>query len=511
MKTNKIFTCVLYGAILVAGIFIGKLAFKDHSKQDYATEPVHPESEAQIWTCSMHPQIRQDRPGKCPICAMDLIPVVKATHTSPLQDPDAIQLSEEAAALANIQTMIVGHSHPVKEMRLYGVIKPNERLLRSQVSHVSGRIEKLVVNTVGETVRPGQVIATIYSPDWMNAQQELLEAQKLADTQPALLNAAREKLRLWKLTDKQIAEIEQTGAASSMLHVTANAGGIVTAKRVEQGDYVSQGGVLFDLADLSSVWAVFDAYESDLPYLKTGDKVEYTLQSLPGKTFSGKIAFIDPVLDKITRTAKIRVETPNPKLELKPEMYANAVIKTSVAQQGGNIVIPKTALLWTGKRSVVYIKQPGADIPTFKLREIELGASLGDEYVVLSGIDDGEEMVVNGVFTIDASAQLEGKPSMMNTGESHQASGQDNQATLNVQGLCGMCKDRIETTASGINSVSSAIWDGETKQLRLKFDPSKTSLDAIAKALAQAGHDNDKYRADDKVYNALPGCCQYRE
>jgi Cu(I)/Ag(I) efflux system membrane fusion protein len=509
MKTNKTIQYVLYGLILAAGIFIGRLLFGGHTNHDHASEPIHSEAEAQVWTCSMHPQIRQDKPGKCPLCAMDLIPL-KTPGTAVSTDPDAIQLSEEAAALANIQTTVVGRRKPVKEMRLYGVIKPDERLLRSQVSHVSGRIESLVVNTVGEAVRPGQVIATIYSPDLLNAQQELLEAQKLKNTQPALLSAAREKLRLWKLTDNQIAEIEQSGVPSPTLNIAANVGGVVIAKRLEQGDYIVQGGILFDLADLSSVWAVFDAYETDLPYLKRGDKVEYTLQSLPGKTFSGKIAFIDPLLDKTTRTAKVRVETANPNLELKPEMYANALVKASLRSSGEEIVIPKTALLWTGKRSVVYVKQSGAAIPTFKLREVELGASLGDEYVVLSGIGDGEEIVTDGAFAIDASAQLEGKRSMMNRETAQPATGSE-QAVLNVRGLCEMCKERIEATAKGINGVSSATWNRETKQLQLHFDKHKTSLDAIGKAIAAAGHDNDKHKANDEVYKTLPECCQYRE
>jgi Cu(I)/Ag(I) efflux system membrane fusion protein len=286
--------------------------------------------------------------------------------------------------------------------------------LHSQVSHINGRIEKLYVNFTGETVRQGQVIASVYSPDLLNAQQELLEAAKLQSSQPALLAAAREKLRLWKLTGSQIAAIEQAGTASPLVEIVAATGGIVTAKKVEQGDYVNPGTVLYDLTDLSSVWAVFDAYEMDLPYLKIGDGVQYTLQALPGKTCSGKISFIDPVLDKATRTAKIRVETANPGLQLKPEMYADAVVKASPRQQADEIVIPKTAVLWTGKRSIVYLKQPDSDVPVFKLREIELGASLGDACVVLSGIDEGDEIVTGGAFTIDAGAQLEGKRSMMN-------------------------------------------------------------------------------------------------
>jgi Cu(I)/Ag(I) efflux system membrane fusion protein len=505
---NKILKYILYGLIFAGGLFFGKLIFGNHSGDKHTTEQT-PEAEAQVWTCSMHPQIRQDHPGKCPICAMDLIPLkTQGTGTENI-DPDAIQMSEEAVALANIQTTVVGalRTTPVKEIRMYGIIKPDERLLRSLVSHVSGRIETLSVNFAGETVREGQVIAKIYSPDLLNAQQELLEAKKLEATQPALLNAAREKLRFWKLSDKQIAEIEQTGKVLPTINILANVSGIVIDKKVEQGDYVNQGGVLFDLADLSSVWAMFDAYESDLPYLKIGNHVEYTLQTLPGKSFSGKISFIDPILDKTTRTAKVRVETANPGLELKPEMYANALVKNHLKQNGNEIIIPKTALLWTGKRSIVYVKQPDTDLPVFKLREIDLGASLGNEYVVLSGLSDSEEIVTNGAFVIDASAQLEGKPSMMNLNSDVTKSLQD----MRVEGLCEMCKDRIEKTAKNITGISSAVWDIQTKQLHLQYDSKLTSPDKVAKALAKVGHDTEKYKANDEVYNALPACCKYRK
>jgi Cu(I)/Ag(I) efflux system membrane fusion protein len=159
---------------------------------------------------------------------------------------------------------------------------------------------------------------------------------------------------------------------------------------------------------------MFDAYETDLPFLKTGDNITFTLQALPGKTFTGKVSFIDPVLDKTTRTAKVRVETANKEMLLKPEMYANAIVKAPLRQYNNEIVIPKSAVLWTGKRSIVYVKQQDTDSPAFMLRKIELGPSLGDSYVVISGVNDGDEIVSNGAFSIDASAQLEGKYSMMN-------------------------------------------------------------------------------------------------
>ncbi|MDR0507423.1 MAG: efflux RND transporter periplasmic adaptor subunit [Dysgonamonadaceae bacterium] len=503
-KNNKY---LVYGLILATGIFIGWLLFRNSSaSRDGVSEHPGAESEAQIWTCSMHPQFRQNSQGKCPICAMDLIPLKTSENDD--ASVDAIQLSENAIALANIQTSVVKRGNPVKEIRMYGTIKPNEKLLHSLVSHVSGRIESLTVNNAGENIREGQTIAAIYSPDLFNAQQELLDAKKLESTNPSFLAAAREKLRHWKLSDRQIAEIEQSGKASPTVNISANASGTVINKRVEHGNYVSQGSVLFDLANLSSVWAIFDAYESDLPNLKTGDRVEYTLQSLPGKVFSGKISFIDPVLDKTARTAKIRVETPNPKLELKPEMYAAAIVKTSPKYSDNAIIIPKTAILWTGKRSIVYVKQQNSNMPTFKLREIELGASFGDEYVVLSGISEGEEIVVNGTFTIDASAQLEGKSSMMNSNKTV-----DNEKlktfSMKVYGMCGMCKQRIEKAAN-IDGTIDVEWDDETQLLRFSYHEDNVP-DEIARAVAKAGHDNDKYKADDKVYNALPGCCKYRE
>jgi Cu(I)/Ag(I) efflux system membrane fusion protein len=409
-----------YGLVLLAGLFLGWLIFsggnrKQSSQQTAVVEEAHDhEAEPTIWTCAMHPQIRMEEPGQCPICGMDLIPLQTTGTGDASIDPNAIQLSAEAAALANVQTTVVSRQNPVKKVQLYGTIQVDERLSQSQTSHVSGRIEKLFVTFTGESVRRGQPIATIYSPELLNAQQELIEAVKMQDLQPALLQAVREKLRLWKLTDEQIASLEQSGEVSPLIDVAATTSGIVISKNVNQGDYVNTGTVLFDVANLSQVWAVFDAYESDLPFLKLGDRLEYTLQSLPGKTFSGRISFINPILDPATRTAKVRVETANPGMELKPEMYANALIDAPLKQYNNEVVIPKSAILWTGKRSIVYVKQPDTEIPAFMLREIELGPSLGDAYVVLSGINDGDEVVTNGAFTIDASAQLAGKRSMMN-------------------------------------------------------------------------------------------------
>jgi Cu(I)/Ag(I) efflux system membrane fusion protein len=353
-----------------------------------------------------------DHPGKCPICGMELIPLVKSSTTS--VDPSAIHLSKEAAQLANVLTSVVTKQKPVKEVRLYGKVQADERLFQSQVAHVPGRIERLSVNFTGESVIKGQVLAEIYSPELITAQQELLETVKTKQLQPELYEASKEKLRQWKLTDDQIAKIESSGVIQNNFEVLSNTAGTVTARRVNNGDHVSEGTVLFDIADLSKVWIMFDAYESDLQFLHTGEKLSFNLQALPGIDFTGNIIFIDPVIDPVTRVAKIRVETTNQSGKLKPEMFATGIVSTTLNEYRDNMVIPKTAVLWTGKRSVVYVKQPGTDEPIFKLREIGLGPMLGESYVITDGLAEGEEIVTSGTFSVDAAAQLEGKPSMMN-------------------------------------------------------------------------------------------------
>lgn len=487
---------LIYILFLAGGLLLGWLLFHNsdtdsHTSQASETgtevhDPTHghdlQQNEAGEWTCSMHPQIRQDKPGKCPICAMDLIPVRKSSFSDKAIDPNAIQLSEEAAALADVQTSKVSRQNPVKQVRLYGKIVPDERSLQSQTAHVSGRIESLNVDFTGETVRAGQTLATLYSPELFTAQQELLEAIRMGQSQ--LIQAAREKLYLWKMTDAQIAAIEKSGSISPVVEIKSNTSGIVLSKRVSQGDYVSQGAILFDVANLTKVWALFDAFEVDLPFLSKGDPVEFTLQALPGKKFSGKISFIDPILNTTTRTAKVRVEVPNASLELKPEMYATANVSAPLRNYKNEIVVPQTAVLWTGKRAIVYVKQPDTNTPAFLMREVELGPSLGNSYVILNGLREGEEIVTNGVFAIDASAQLEGKTSMMNNGdepakpmighEGHMMHAQSatgvasEHAMFGVKGSCDMCKERIEKAAKGVNGVLSAHWDKDTQMIHLQ-------------------------------------------
>jgi len=343
---------------------------------------------------------------------MELIPLVQ--ENTAVIDSGAIQLTKEAAQLASVLTSVVKREKPVKEMRLFGKVQADERLLQSQVSQVPGRIEKLLVNFTGETVQKGQKLVLLYSPELITAQQELLEAAKTKVSQPEIYEAAKERLRQWKIPESQIASVENQGIIQNNIDVVSNTTGIITSRRVNNGDYINQGTVLFEVADLSKVWVMFDAYESDLQFLRKGDKVEFTVQALPSRKFSGNIAFIDPVIDPVTRVAKVRIEAENQSGRLKPEMFVTGIVKANLDEYRDQLVIPKSAVLWTGKRSIVYVKQAGTDEPVFKIREIGLGPMLGNSYVVTDGLTEGEEIVTQGTFSVDASAQLEGKPSMMN-------------------------------------------------------------------------------------------------
>lgn len=404
-------------SIAVTTLFVGLLLgwfFFGGSKNDTVSEHQH-DSEMvgeTIWTCSMHPQIRQNEPGDCPICGMELIPL-ESDDNSEL-DPMAISMSPTAMQIANVSTEIVGKAKPVKSVRLNGKVEADERSVYSQSSHIPGRIEKLMVNFTGEYVNKGQVIASIYSPDLVNAQEELFEARKIVETEPLLFNSAKEKLKNWKLTDKQISQILESGVVKEELPILADISGYVTEKKVNLGDYVMKGMAIYEIANLNNVWILFDVYESDMAWVKKGDEVNFTVQSLPGESFKGKISYIDPVINPMTRVAKARVEVMNKGLKLKPEMFVSGTVEAELPIKSDAIIVPKTAVMWTGQRSVVYIKNTTAKGVNFMMRDVTLGPALGDGFVVNEGLQEGEEIAINGTFSIDAAAQLAGKPSMMN-------------------------------------------------------------------------------------------------
>lgn len=437
------------------GILLGWLIFGGNDTDDNAAHDHAGVDEETIWTCSMHPEIRRNEPGDCPICGMDLIPVDEEDAAT---DPDVYRMSENAIKLANITTMTVGESEASRKIRLNGKIEVDERNSYSQSTHIPGRIEDLRVNFTGERVSRGQTLAVVYSPDLVTAQEELLQAAEIRESQPELFEAAKEKLRNWKIGENQINQILNNEQPIERFPITADVNGIVTEKMVELGDYVERGMPLYEIADLSEVWVLFDLYESQVGWVQEGSTVEYQVRSLPGETFEGEISFIDPLLNAQSRVATARVEVNNRDGRLKPEMFVSGTVENNIGEAGSNeIVIPKSAVLWTGRRSLVYLKEDAENGADFRIQEITLGPSLGDAFVVEEGLQPGDEIVVNGTFTVDAAVQLAGKPSMMNPSRGATASGHDHGNTEPTAGETTAPEENFEISEDAKTELNKLL------------------------------------------------------
>lgn len=405
---------------MIVGLLAGYLIFGSSATDEAAVKDTSDmsdshdhsgESENQIWTCSMHPQIMLPEPGDCPICGMDLIPAESGAEGLSANE---IKMTDNAMALANIHTSTVGMGgSDGGSLKLSGKIRVNEEANALQATYFAGRIEKLNVNFTGETVAKGNLLATIYSPELVSAQQELLTAASMKASQPALYNAVRNKLKLWKLSESQIEKIEEVGKVQENFPVYATVSGTVTDKMVEEGDYVKQGQPMYKIANLKSVWAVFDAYENQIASLKEGQEIKVTTNAYPNEEFAAKVSFVDPLLNSSTRTVMVRAVLNNKNDLLKPGMFVEGTIAGAQTQMEDAVVVPASAVMWTGERSVVYIKTD-PDEPVFEMREVTLGNNNGGTFTILNGLENGDEIVTNGTFTVDAAAQLQGKKSMMN-------------------------------------------------------------------------------------------------
>jgi Cu(I)/Ag(I) efflux system membrane fusion protein len=447
MKKN-----VIYLGILAFGMLLGWLLFGGSSNNE--SEHIHDQiAEAnQMWTCSMHPQIMQPEPGDCPICGMDLIPAELGADGLLA---DQFKLTENAMALANIQTTIVGNSKTDNNtIKLSGRIVENEEANAVQVSYFSGRIEQLNVSFTGEAIRKGQLLATIYSPELYAAQQELLTAASLKASQPALYNAVRNKLKLWKLSESQINQIEETGKVKENFPVYATVSGTVSEKLVEQGDYIKQGQPLLKIANLNTVWANFDVYENQIDLFKKGQEIVVSTNAYANIEFKAKVDFIDPVLNSKTRTVTLRAILDNKADVFKPGMFVEGKIKGTPSIKEEVLSIPSSAILWTGKRSVVYVKS-NPNEPVFEMKEVVLGKQLGDNYEVLEGLNSGSEIVTNGTFTVDAAAQLQGKKSMMNKQGGKVMTGHEGHLGMEDESVT--TEDKVDNTKNERMSVSNAF------------------------------------------------------
>lgn len=500
MKNNRI---VIYIGILATGLLLGWLLFGGSSQNEADHNHNEVADANQMWTCSMHPQIMQPEPGDCPICGMDLIPAEAGADGLAA---DQFKLTENAMALANIQTTVVSNANvDGNTIKLSGKIAENEEANAVQVSYFSGRIERLNINFTGEEVRKGQLLATIYSPELYAAQQELITASSLKESQPALYKAVRNKLKLWKLSENQINQIEETGKVKENFPVYATFSGTVTEKLVEQGDYIKQGQPLLKIANLNTVWGNFDVYENQIERFKKGQEVMITTNAYPNKEFKGKVDFIDPVLNTKTRTVTLRVVLNNKDDVFKPGMFVTANIEGSTAKNDEVLTIPTSSVLWTGERSVVYLKT-NPDQPIFEMREIKLGNQIGNEYEVVEGLFVGNEIVTNGTFTVDAAAQLQGKKSMMNkdggkvmTGhEGHL--GMDNNASNKQTDHTNM-NERLEVSEKFQQQLNSVYNEYINLKDALVKEDSKSTSTSASTLLNNLTKVNMKLLSDNKAHN----------
>ena len=385
-------------------------------------------SDETVYYCSMHPQITSTDPDEpCPICGMDLIPKPTDGDDGDTDLP-VLRLSERSARLLEIRTMPAERRAAETEVRFVGKLDYDERRLRDVVARSQSYVERLDANYLWTAVREGEPLAAFYSPQVTAAARELLLVQQshAARRNPNGLEAGKARLERLGVSADQVDAILETGEIPRMYEVRSPIDGVVAELNVREGEWLGEGGRLLRVADLSTLWLQLEAFESDLQWLRVGQTASFTVQSYPGEVFEGEVTFVNPSIDPGRRTTRVRVEVPNPDGLLKPGMFARGTVRAEVTGQSQGVrrvaddaaaepplMIPASAPLITGRRAVVYVRQPNTDRPTFEGRQIVLGPRVGDHYVVREGLEEGEQVVSRGAFKIDSELQIRGRPSMM--------------------------------------------------------------------------------------------------
>ncbi len=373
--------------------------------------------------CAMHPQVVSDRPGKCPLCGMPLSKRQKAGAVAGEEElPEAplVQLSPRQIRLAGVRVEPATYRRLLKTIYTVGTITYDERLLAYVTSWIAGRVDKLFVDFTGVAVEKGEPLVLIYSPDLVSTQQEYLLAletqekmknstlKEIVRSTDYLLEATRDRLLLWGITKEQIEKLAKTGNVEDHMTIYAPATGTVIKKDVLKGQYVEEGTMMYTIADMAHLWMMADIYEYEMGLIELGQNVEITTAAFPGQTFTGEVTFIEPFLNEVTRSLKVRVDVPNPDLELKPAMFVNATIKIPLGEPdekgtGGVLSIPRSAVLHTGLRKLVYIE---VEKGLFEAREIKTGYDAEGYVEVLDGLKEGDVVVTRGAFLLDAESQL---------------------------------------------------------------------------------------------------------
>jgi membrane fusion protein, copper/silver efflux system len=372
-----------------------------------------------LYYCPMHPSVVQDHPGECPICHMTLVPQEhgRAVHDAapqshPVAGLQTVEIAPERIQLMGMKVAPVVREALVPELRASGWVSAPETGLSQVQTRVAGWIERLHVSQTGVTVKKGQTLATIYSPDLLAAQQELLDALEWSKAPQGghsmspgagsvdLVSASRRRLQVLGLSAQDVAQIERTRQPLASVPVRAPQAGTVASKPAVEGAYVQPGTVLYEVADLSKIWVLADVYEHDVARVKVGQKAQLSLESYPGQLFEGTVDFVAPTLDAKTRTMRARLIFPNRDARLKPGMIGQVRVALPPAE---GLVVPREAIVDTGAEQYLFVALAGG---RFEPRKVKVGARAGDKVQLLDGVSEGEVVVTTANFLIDSESRL---------------------------------------------------------------------------------------------------------
>src|ERR1039457_1785171 len=364
------------------------------------------------WFDPMHPAYKSDKPGIAPDCGMTLVPKYADDQGLAKMPMGTVTIPPEKQALAGVRTALVERKSLIRDIHTTAQIVADETRIAHVHVKVAGYIDQVFVDFVGQLVKKGQPLFTLYSPDLVSTQEEYLIAkrgnatlanapfQEISQGSQSLLQSARQRLKLWDISDDQIKELDETGKVSKDLMFYSPITGFVTDRKVFPQTSVTPDTELYTVSDLSTVWAVADIYEYEVPFVHLGQRVSLSLGYYPGKIYTGKISFIYPTVDPQARTVKVRVKLPNPGFALKPQMFADAQLRVDY---GTKVIVPEEAVLNSGMEQHVFVVHDGG---MFEPRKITIGPVVDGNAVILTGLKAGETIVVSGNFLVDSESEL---------------------------------------------------------------------------------------------------------